>query len=1285
MQQDVFLLNPALASAIQACAALGDVDRGFRFFDAAVKRGSIPNLNVYSALLAVAGAAADPHRVQEVLDQMEEAGVEMNDITFHNLMSSYARGGHVTEALSLFDKMQKQGIPADEHTYAILMDAHAESGDFEGANALMEELKKTTLQPNLVHYNILLKACGKVSNLTSAFQLYEEMKERKIQPDLVTFITMMHAVYHGELGAIDQKKVKAALVGMGLMGAAFVPFINYEEYMMTTLFCGSLVGSMGLAAYMNPDGVIRALYPNTDEPRDDTIIEAFFRRLREEDHCGRSMYLWREMLKFNVPADPRVYDVLVRTCVRKRHPELAYEAVFEEKLPLIDKEGAFVLNLPTTLGLLHSLLAQKRMNMADTLYDAARSHNVFAKVFNEKGDTYLYDLRSFLNEQVRSYTIIKLLDELRAKVDTSKGKFVAPNVQFLVQHGYELLDRLDADNASLPQGFHHRIDSIGSACCVPLSGCVLLRMDSYHYWITQMINGACIFRRRFCFSVIKVRQGCECRAMEFRLAVEFVKTAMAAWTRCLIVYELIPLHGVYSAGTAYSCFDGVYSGGSTQEEVFEAIGRPFVADLLAGYNCTIIAYGQTGSGKTYSVVGGRTSDTRGLVPRAMEAILDEMARIDAIEYDVDLTASFIEIYQEKLCDLLFPDGSQPLRLREDAKHDVRVEGASEFTISTLAGGMAVLARGNAQRSTGSTLMNADSSRSHSVLTLTFTKKHLASGVKQRGKMFIVDLAGSEKVQKTAATGVRMDEAKYINKSLSALGNVINALTDEKIKHIPYRDSKLTRLLQSSLGGNAKTHLLLTCSANSQHLEETVSTLRFGSRAMNIQNSPHINNESAGVGIEYNELLTTLQNKIENLHSYIRQLESSRCTACKSRGSTLDNLESSGQTYPGADSATDLAGQVIAPKCVGEDPANDTDRVDSISDELMRAEMQSLRKTLTIMMRDHEAQEHANRVARKMMEVAEKQLDSRHRTQEETIKQQELELCDAFATISRLENKTELLEESARAMNAELHRLRGQQHQQRAGESAEAEILRRQLAAATKQAKQLQAKLIDSRQEQEGVVTLKECIMSKERELSSLRSELAILTSKKVSSSASKVVTPSLVSSTRSPQMRPVTAAELKTLATTNGNFRSDTKHAMSNIQKWWAGNARDFPTRNQEDNGEWLEGGCLEHTLPLATPSGASQSDKNAEHECVDNRRQDLLPPAESTTDTRGCNTANSSVRPFRARLVGLLNSLEEETTAYRELVVETKERAVSRGSSRPRRQLPCLDTLSSNLSLTTP
>ncbi|RLN93318.1 hypothetical protein BBJ28_00002116 [Nothophytophthora sp. Chile5] len=450
VDQEIFLLNPALASAIQACAALGEVEKGFQLFHVAVNRGSIPNLGVYSALLAVAGAAGDPQRVQEVLEQMKKAGVEMNAITFHNLMSAYAHGGHVSEALALFEKMQAQGIQADNHTYSILMDAYAENGDFEGAQALMNELKNTPgLEPNLVHYNVLIKSCGKESKLATAFELYEEMKDRKIQPDLITYITMMHAVYHGELSAVDTKKVKTALVGLGVLGASCVPMINFEEYMMTTLFWSSLLGSMGLAAYMNPDGVMRALYPNSDEPRNDTVIEAFFRRLGEEDHSGRAMYLWREMQKFNVPPDPRVYDVLVRICVRKRHPNLAYEAVFEENLPLADSDGAFVLSLPTTLSFLHSLLAQKRLDFADNLFAAGQKHHVFKKVFAESNELCVYDLRTFLNVQVRSYTIGKVLDELRAKVDAGKGAVVAPNLEFLVQHGYDLLDQLDADNASL--------------------------------------------------------------------------------------------------------------------------------------------------------------------------------------------------------------------------------------------------------------------------------------------------------------------------------------------------------------------------------------------------------------------------------------------------------------------------------------------------------------------------------------------------------------------------------------------------------------------------------------------------------------------------------------------------------------------------------------------------------------------------------------------------------------------------------------------------------------------
>ncbi|KAL3666158.1 hypothetical protein V7S43_008946 [Phytophthora oleae] len=633
----------------------------------------------------------------------------------------------------------------------------------------------------------------------------------------------------------------------------------------------------------------------------------------------------------------------------------------------------------------------------------------------------------------------------------------------------------------------------------------------------------------------------------------------------------------------------------------------------------------------------------------MEAIFEEIARIDPAELDVSLTASFVEIYQEKLRDLLFPNSSRHLRLREDKEHNVRVDGASEITVSSVAAGMAILSRGNGQRSTGSTLMNADSSRSHSVLILTLTKKHLTSGTKVRGKMFIVDLAGSEKVQKTAAAGVRMEEAKHINRSLSALGNVINALTDEKTKHIPYRDSKLTRLLQTSLGGNAKTHLLLTCSSSIYHLEETLSTLRFGSRAKNIQNKPHVNNENAGAAVEYGELLTSLQNKIESLHSYIRQLEMAPCKFC---GSSLD-VDSRGcqGTIDG------VASDPVTPE---EDTAADTNDCGSIADDVVRAEMQSLRKALTNLMRDHETQEHTHNVARTMMEVAEQQLDSRHRTQEQTIQQQELALQDASATIARLEKKLEALEETVRALSADLHHLRGQQSQQHAGENAEAEILRRQLDASTKLAKQLQAKMTASRQEQGHAVDLRERLVNKEHELSSLRIEMEVLRSKKLPVTLPTAVVPGLSSPPRIPQTRPVTAVDFKALGSAS---RGDPK-GMSNIQNWWAGSADEPPARNQDETVERH----LEHVFPSPAASRIPRGVKD-EHP----KRESMLPPAEN--GNRACSSAGSTTRPFRARLVGLLNSLEEETTAYRELVVETKERTVSRSGGRPRRTLPGLDT----------
>jgi hypothetical protein len=349
--------------------------------------------------------------------------------------------------------------------------------------------------------------------------------------------------------------------------------------------------------------------------------------------------------------------------------------------------------------------------------------------------------------------------------------------------------------------------------------------------------------------------------------------------------------GSSTSASSYSYFDSVFPPTATQAQVFNSIGEPFVREVLSGYNCTILAYGQTGSGKTYTAVGGATPDLRGLIPRSLELLLERMLEISSTgEFDVGLTASFVEIYQEKLRDLLLPFNNTRLRLREDRTRGVWIDGAGSISIDTVQTGMALLARGTAQRSTGCTAMNAESSRSHSVLLLTFTKRRSSRAgspelsFSSSSTLSIVDLAGSERAQKTAASGVRLDEAKYINKvsgggirhtwrrvanlersyqSLSALGNVINALADDKARHVPYRDSVLTRLLQTSLGGNAKTHLVLTCSSSATHVDETLSTLRFGARAKRVNNSPRVNLIADDVGslCESQRLLQTLRDKV----------------------------------------------------------------------------------------------------------------------------------------------------------------------------------------------------------------------------------------------------------------------------------------------------------------------------------------------------------------------------------------------------------------------------------------
>ncbi len=203
--------------------------------------------------------------------------------------------------------------------------------------------------------------------------------------------------------------------------------------------------------------------------------------------------------------------------------------------------------------------------------------------------------------------------------------------------------------------------------------------------------------------------------------------------------------------------------------------------------------------------------------------------------------SLVELYNEKLKDLIEPSKSE-LKIRSSKKRGIFIEDLTEVDIVSPEEVFEILQDGQKNRAVASTNMNERSSRSHVIFIISITQNNMEDMSAKSGKLYLVDLAGSEKMKKTGAEGKVLDEAKKINASLTALGKVINALTDGKSTHVPYRDSKLTRVLQESLGGNSKTTLIVTCSPHFNNLAETLSTLRFGISAKKIKNKPKINKE-----------------------------------------------------------------------------------------------------------------------------------------------------------------------------------------------------------------------------------------------------------------------------------------------------------------------------------------------------------------------------------------------------------------------------------------------------------
>ncbi|KAH7659921.1 Plus-end-directed kinesin ATPase protein [Dioscorea alata] len=346
---------------------------------------------------------------------------------------------------------------------------------------------------------------------------------------------------------------------------------------------------------------------------------------------------------------------------------------------------------------------------------------------------------------------------------------------------------------------------------------------------------------------------------------------------CKDCVSVVPGKPQVQLGSHSFTFDHVYgSTASPSSAMFEECVAPLVDGLFQGYNATVLAYGQTGSGKTYTMgTGGRDCSQSGLIPQVMNALF---SKIESLKHQTEfqLRVSFIEILKEEVRDLLDPastgkveagnghvgkvtiPGKPLVQIREASNGVITLAGSTEVDVSSQAEMAACLEQGSSSRATGSTNMNNQSSRSHAIFTITLEQMRRLDPIFAAdgspiedmnedylcAKLHLVDLAGSERAKRTGSDGLRFKEGVHINKGLLALGNVISALGDEKKRkegvHVPYRDSKLTRLLQDSLGGNSRTVMIACISPADINAEESLNTLKYANRARNIQNKPIVN-------------------------------------------------------------------------------------------------------------------------------------------------------------------------------------------------------------------------------------------------------------------------------------------------------------------------------------------------------------------------------------------------------------------------------------------------------------
>ena len=436
-------------------------------------------------------------------------------------------------------------------------------------------------------------------------------------------------------------------------------------------------------------------------------------------------------------------------------------------------------------------------------------------------------------------------------------------------------------------------------------------------------------------------------------------------------------HTQLQLGSKHFTFDAVYDGNSRQETIYDDCVRELVAGCFGGYNATVLAYGQTGSGKTHTM-GSSSVDTvlleeQGIIPRAVRQMFDEIhhRKMTQPGWSCKVFVSFLEIYNEEFKDLLDTQplvgakGKNNIALREGPNGSIQVVGASEESVCSYDDMLQCLEKGTVCRSVGSTSMNAVSSRSHAIFTVTIEQttvdaqqSHNATDTSENvepnagegpeataacsrlepatsvmtSKFHFVDLAGSERAKKTGAEGGRLKEGININYGLLVLGNVISALGDESRKgsHVPYRDSKLTRMLQDSIGGNSRTLMIACISPADSNFAESYNTITYANRARNIKNKPVVNRDARDA-------------KLAAMMEQIRRLKAERDCALRQAGLVVSEAD--------LEREHGMAGEVVG-------LSNLSHTKDAEVEKMLRAEMRKRQQdNVKLLVRLEEAEQH----------------------------------------------------------------------------------------------------------------------------------------------------------------------------------------------------------------------------------------------------------------------------------------------------------------------------------------